>query len=156
MGGNGPLVILDDADLDAAVEATLVACFLNAGQSCTAGERILVHEDVKDEYLGLLTAAIDERIHLGDPFDDATTMGPVNNEPTAAKTERHVRDAVERGAAVRRRRQPRAAARQRPVLRGDGAGRRHATTWRSRARRPSARWCPSRRSDQRATRRSRS
>jgi succinate-semialdehyde dehydrogenase/glutarate-semialdehyde dehydrogenase len=100
MGGNGPLVVMDDADLDAAVAATLTACFLNAGQSCTAGERILVHEEVRDEYLGLLTAAIDKQIRIGDPFDDATTLGPVNNEPTAAKTERHVRDAVEHGAVV--------------------------------------------------------
>jgi succinate-semialdehyde dehydrogenase/glutarate-semialdehyde dehydrogenase len=100
MGGNGPLVILEDADLDKAVEATLVASFLNAGQSCTAGERFLVHEDVKDEYLDRLSKAIEERIRLGDPFDDATTMGPVNNEPTAAKTERHVHEALERGARV--------------------------------------------------------
>ncbi len=100
MGGNGPLVVMDDADLDAAVAATLTACFLNAGQSCTAGERILVHEDVREEYLAPLTAAIDKQIHIGDPFDDATTLGPVNNEPTAAKTERHVRDAVDRGAVV--------------------------------------------------------
>ncbi len=57
MGGNGPLVVMEDADLDKAVAATLVACFLNAGQSCTAGERILVHEDVRDAYLGKLTAA---------------------------------------------------------------------------------------------------
>ena len=48
MGGNGPLVILEDADLDAAVKASLTACFLNAGQSCTAGEWILVHERVQD------------------------------------------------------------------------------------------------------------
>lgn len=100
MGGNGPMVILEDAELDRAVEATLVACFLNAGQSCTAGERILVHEVVKDDYLARLSNAIAERIHLGDPFDDATTMGPVNNEPTAAKTERHVTEALESGAAV--------------------------------------------------------
>jgi succinate-semialdehyde dehydrogenase/glutarate-semialdehyde dehydrogenase len=100
MGGNGPLVIMEDGDLDKAVEATLVASFLNAGQSCTAGERFLVHEEVKDEYLAKLRAAIDERIKLGDPFDEATTMGPVNNEPTAAKTERHVTEALERGATV--------------------------------------------------------
>lgn len=100
MGGNGPLVILEDGDLERAVGATLVASFLNAGQSCTAGERFLVHEDVKDEFVARLSAAIDERIRLGDPFDDATTMGPVNNEPTAAKTERHVTEAVERGASV--------------------------------------------------------
>ena len=100
MGGNGPLVVMDDADLDAAVTATLAACFLNAGQSCTAGERILIHSDVRDEYLGLLTAAIDKQVRIGDPLDDATTLGPLNNEPTAAKTERHVRDAVEHGAVV--------------------------------------------------------
>jgi acyl-CoA reductase-like NAD-dependent aldehyde dehydrogenase len=100
MGGNGPLVVLDDADLDKAVEATLVACFLNAGQSCTAGERILVHRAVHDDYLARLTAAVAARIRLGDPFDDATTMGPVNNEATAAKTERHVAEALERGATL--------------------------------------------------------
>ena len=100
MGGNGPLVVLEDGDLDAAVEATLVACFLNAGQSCTAGERILVREEVHEAYVGKLAAAVAERIHLGDPFDDATTMGPLNNAPVADKTERHVREAVDRGASV--------------------------------------------------------
>ncbi len=100
MGGNGPLVVCEDADLDAAVDATLTACFLNAGQSCTAGERILVHEEVKDDYLARLSKAIDERIRLGDPFDDHTTMGPVNNEPTAEKTERHVGEALDRGATL--------------------------------------------------------
>jgi acyl-CoA reductase-like NAD-dependent aldehyde dehydrogenase len=100
MGGNGPLVVMDDADLDKAVDATLEACFLNAGQSCTAGERLLVHEDVKDDYLARLLAAVGARVRLGDPFDDATTMGPLNNEPTAAKTERHVSDALGRGASL--------------------------------------------------------
>jgi len=100
MGGNGPLVIMDDGDLDKAVEATLTACFLNAGQSCTAGERILVHQAVKDDFVQRLTEAVAQRVHLGDPFDDATTMGPVNNEPTAAKTQRHVDQALEAGATV--------------------------------------------------------
>ena len=100
MGGNGPLVILEDADLDAAVAGTLTACFLNAGQSCTAGERILVHESVHDAYLAKLRIAIDGEIRLGDPFDDATTMGPLNNSPVADKTEQHVADAVDRGAEV--------------------------------------------------------
>ncbi len=100
MGGNGPLVILDDADLDAAVAASLDACFLNAGQSCTAGERLLVHQEVHDDFLGRLTAAMEKRIRLGDPFDDETTLGPLNNEATAEKTERHVADAVERGASL--------------------------------------------------------
>jgi acyl-CoA reductase-like NAD-dependent aldehyde dehydrogenase len=100
MGGNGPLVILEDADIDSAVAGTLTACFLNAGQSCTAGERILVHESVHDAYLAKLRTAIDGEIRLGDPFDDATTMGPLNNSPVADKTEQHVADAVDRGAEV--------------------------------------------------------
>ncbi|HEU4397703.1 MAG TPA: aldehyde dehydrogenase family protein, partial [Actinomycetota bacterium] len=100
MGGNGPLVVLADADLDKAVDATLGACFLNAGQSCTAGERVLVHEDAREDFLARLVSAVGARVRLGDPFDDATTMGPLNNEPTAAKTERHVTEALERGATL--------------------------------------------------------
>ncbi len=100
MGGNGPLVVLADADLEAAAEATLTACYLCAGQSCTAGERILVHRAVQDEFVALLARRVTERILLGDPFDDQTTMGPVNNEPVAEKMDEHVGDAVERGASV--------------------------------------------------------
>jgi succinate-semialdehyde dehydrogenase/glutarate-semialdehyde dehydrogenase len=100
MGGNGPLVVLDDADLDAAVEATLAAAFLCAGQSCTAGERFLVHVDVHDEFLDRLSAAIPRAVRLGDPFADDTTMGPLNNERTAEKMDDHVRDAVGRGATL--------------------------------------------------------
>jgi acyl-CoA reductase-like NAD-dependent aldehyde dehydrogenase len=100
MGGNGPLVVLDDADIEAAVDATLTACYLCAGQSCTAGERILVHRGVQDQFVELLARRVTERILLGDPFDERTTMGPVNNEPVAAKMDEHVGDAVERGASV--------------------------------------------------------
>jgi len=98
MGGNGPVVLLDDGDVDAAVEATGIACFLCAGQSCTAGERILVHRAVYDEYVEKLAKMVSERIILGDPFDDATTMGPLNNEGVAAKMDEHVSDALQRGA----------------------------------------------------------
>ncbi len=100
MGGNGPLVVMDDADVEAAVDATLTACYLCAGQSCTAGERILVHRAARDEFVELLARRVTERILLGDPFDDATTMGPVNNEPVAVKMDEHVGDAVARGASV--------------------------------------------------------
>ncbi|MEX2465073.1 MAG: aldehyde dehydrogenase family protein [Gaiellaceae bacterium] len=100
MGGNGPLVVLDDADVDRAVEATMTASFLCAGQSCTAGELFLVHERVHDEFLDKLAPRIAEEVKLGDPFAEATTMGPLNNEPTAAKMDEHVGDALERGAEL--------------------------------------------------------
>ncbi len=100
MGGNGPVVVLDDADLDRAVEGALAACFLCAGQSCTAGERLLVHEAVRAEFAGRLAAAVRSSVRLGDPFDDATTMGPLNNAGVAAKMDAHVADAVARGASI--------------------------------------------------------
>ena len=100
MGGNGPMVILDDADLEAAAEASLTSAFLGAGQSCTAGERFLVHERVYDAYLEGLSDAIERGITLGDPFDPLTTLGPLNNEPTAEKMDLHISDALEGGAEL--------------------------------------------------------
>jgi acyl-CoA reductase-like NAD-dependent aldehyde dehydrogenase len=100
MGGNGPLVVLDGADVDAAAEAAVSACFLCAGQSCTAGERLLVHEGVRDEFVERLAGKVESGVRLGDPFEAETTMGPLNNEPVAAKMDAHVADAVERGARV--------------------------------------------------------
>jgi len=98
MGGNGPFVVLEDGDVEAAAAASLPAAFLCAGQSCTAGERFLVHERLHEEFLDALATGIAREIRLGDPFDEATTMGPLNNEPTAEKVDRHVEDAIERGA----------------------------------------------------------
>jgi acyl-CoA reductase-like NAD-dependent aldehyde dehydrogenase len=100
LGGNGPMVVLDDADVEAAAEASLVASFLCAGQSCTAGERFLVHEAVHDEFVAAVQSAVARSIRLGDPLAEETTMGPLNNEPTALKMDEHVADALERGAQV--------------------------------------------------------
>jgi acyl-CoA reductase-like NAD-dependent aldehyde dehydrogenase len=100
LGGNGPMVILQDADLGLAAEASLEAAYLCAGQSCTAGERFLVHAAVRAEFTERVVALTKDRIRLGDPFDPGTTMGPLNNEPTAAKFDAHVGGAVARGARV--------------------------------------------------------
>jgi acyl-CoA reductase-like NAD-dependent aldehyde dehydrogenase len=100
MGGNGPLVVMDDADVGAAVDAAISACFLCAGQSCTAGELLLVHEAVRGEFVKGLAARVARDVRLGDPFAEGTTMGPLNNEPVAAKMDEHVRDAERRGASV--------------------------------------------------------
>ena len=100
MGGNGPMVVLDDADLDAAADASLTSAFLCAGQSCTAGERFLVQEGVYDAFLERLQVGMEREIQLGDPFAPETTLGPLNNEPTAQKMDRHVSDALDRGAEL--------------------------------------------------------
>jgi len=100
LGGNGPMVVLADADLGLAADAALEAAYLCAGQSCTAGERFLVHRSVRAEFVERVVAATKSRVVLGDPFDAATTMGPLNNEPTAAKFDRHIADALARGARI--------------------------------------------------------
>jgi acyl-CoA reductase-like NAD-dependent aldehyde dehydrogenase len=100
LGGNGPIVVLDDADLDLAAEATVTACFLCAGQSCTAGERLLVHKDVREAFVAKVARLVTERAVLGDPFDVRTSMGPLNNDGVAQKMDEHVADALERGAEV--------------------------------------------------------
>jgi acyl-CoA reductase-like NAD-dependent aldehyde dehydrogenase len=100
MGGNGPLVVLDDANLDAAADAAIAACFLCAGQSCTAGERLLVQEAVREEFVARLAERTAARSQLGDPLAEGTQMGPLNNEGVAAKMDAHVQDAVDRGARV--------------------------------------------------------
>ncbi|HLW45038.1 MAG TPA: aldehyde dehydrogenase family protein, partial [Acidimicrobiales bacterium] len=100
LGGNGPMVVLADADLDLAARAALEAAYLCAGQSCTAGERFLVEAPVVDGFVERVVELTRAEVRLGDPFDSATTMGPLNNEPTAEKFDRHVADAVDRGARV--------------------------------------------------------
>ncbi len=100
MGGNGPLVVLDGADVSAAAAAAVSACFLCAGQSCTAGERLLVQERVRDEFVERLAGVVEAEVRLGDPFAAETTMGPLNNDAVAGKMDEHVGDAVARGARV--------------------------------------------------------
>jgi acyl-CoA reductase-like NAD-dependent aldehyde dehydrogenase len=100
LGGNGPLVVLEDADLDLATTATLEAAYLCAGQSCTAGERFLVHRSVRAEFVERVAEATRAEVRLGDPFEASTTMGPLNNESVAAKFDRHVSDALENGARL--------------------------------------------------------
>src|SRR5207253_7368954 len=82
LGGNGPIIVFADADLERAVQGTITGCFLCAGQSCTAGERILVEEGASDEFVALLEREVG-RLRLGDPFAPETTLGPLNNAGVA-------------------------------------------------------------------------
>lgn len=100
LGGNGPFVVLDDADLDLAIPAALWSSFYNAGQACTAAERFLVQDAVYEEFAERLTAATEAEINLGDPLDEACVIGPLNNQQVAGKMDAHVADATARGATV--------------------------------------------------------
>jgi succinate-semialdehyde dehydrogenase/glutarate-semialdehyde dehydrogenase len=99
LGGNGPTIVLDDADIDEAAVRIARGCYTNAGQICTATERILVQERVHDRFVERLVGE-SEKVRLGDPFDESTTMGPLNNEPTAEKMDAHLQDALARGAEI--------------------------------------------------------
>jgi succinate-semialdehyde dehydrogenase/glutarate-semialdehyde dehydrogenase len=99
LGGNGPLVILDDADVDKAVATAMSDCFYQAGQVCTAGERVLVHEKVHDEFVEKLAAKVAE-LKVGDPLDESTDMGPLSDVRILDKVVRHVEDARAKGASI--------------------------------------------------------
>jgi acyl-CoA reductase-like NAD-dependent aldehyde dehydrogenase len=97
--GNGPVVVCADADLELAAKGAVFGGFFCAGQVCCATERVLVDRRVHDDFLA---AVVKEAATwaLGDPFDDSTLVGPMNNEPTAEKMDRHLEDAVDKGANV--------------------------------------------------------
>jgi succinate-semialdehyde dehydrogenase/glutarate-semialdehyde dehydrogenase len=97
--GNGPVIVCEDADLERAAQGAVFGGFFCAGQVCCATERVLVHEGVHDEFLNEVVEAA-AAWRLGDPFDDGTLVGPMNNEPTATKMDRHLEDAVVKGANV--------------------------------------------------------
>ena len=99
MSGNGPTIVTADANVATAAELAVYGAYYNAGQVCCATERVIVVDEVHDEFVEHAVAAAGDVV-LGDPFDEATTMGPLNNEPTASKMDAHLADARERGAEI--------------------------------------------------------
>jgi acyl-CoA reductase-like NAD-dependent aldehyde dehydrogenase len=97
--GNGPVIVCADADVAAAAKGAVFGGFFCAGQVCCATERVLVDKRVHEDFLSAVVSEA-EGWKLGDPFDDDTLVGPMNNEPTARKMDAHVADAVEKGAEV--------------------------------------------------------
>jgi succinate-semialdehyde dehydrogenase/glutarate-semialdehyde dehydrogenase len=97
--GNGPVIVCADADLEAAAKGAVFGGFFCAGQVCCATERVLVDKKVHDDFLAAVVNEA-EGWKLGDPFDEDTLVGPMNNEPTARKMDAHLEDAVAKGAQI--------------------------------------------------------
>jgi succinate-semialdehyde dehydrogenase/glutarate-semialdehyde dehydrogenase len=97
--GNGPVIVCADADLDAAAKGAVFGGFFCAGQVCCASERVLVDKRIHDDFLSAVVKKA-EGWRLGDPFDEETLVGPMNNEPTASKMDAHLEDALEKGAEI--------------------------------------------------------
>ena len=79
LGGKAPVIVFDDADIAKAVEGIAIAGYFNAGQDCTAATRVLVHERIHDEFVAAMVAYVKANVATGDPHDDHTFYGPVNN-----------------------------------------------------------------------------
>jgi len=99
MGGHSPAIVFGDADLPAAATGVAAAKFANAGQSCIAINRLYVHQSVHEEFLPLLLDKVFGLL-VGHGAAEGTTIGPLIDFPSLDKVERHVADAVKRGATV--------------------------------------------------------
>jgi succinate-semialdehyde dehydrogenase/glutarate-semialdehyde dehydrogenase len=99
LGGNAPFVVFDDADIDAAVEGLMVAKFRNGGQTCVSPNRVYVHARVHDAFVDKLAARVGA-LKVGPAANADSQVGPMINARAVDKIDRHVRDALERGARV--------------------------------------------------------
>ncbi|SFE56794.1 NAD-dependent succinate-semialdehyde dehydrogenase [Alteribacillus iranensis] len=99
LGGHAPIIVLDDADIDKAVQGTLASKFRNSGQTCICGNRIYVHARIYDEFVTRFTAAVED-LKLGNGMDQGVNVGPLINLDGVEKVQNHVQDAVEKGAEV--------------------------------------------------------
>ncbi|MFP3609902.1 NAD-dependent succinate-semialdehyde dehydrogenase [Paraburkholderia sp. DD10] len=99
LGGNAPLIVFDDADVDAAVKGALAAKYRNAGQACVAANRILVQSGVYDRFARKLAEAT-AALRVGNGMHEGVVQGPLINEDAVRKVEEHISDALRKGARV--------------------------------------------------------
>lgn len=99
LGGNAPLIVFEDADLDVAVEGTMLAKMRNLGEACTAANRIYVHDNVKAAFIEKLSASM-SALKVGDGLDPSVDVGPLVNAETRSKVAEFVEDAVAKGATL--------------------------------------------------------
>jgi succinate-semialdehyde dehydrogenase/glutarate-semialdehyde dehydrogenase len=99
LGGNGPLLVFEDADIDRAAQAAARGAFGNAGQICAATGRVLAHRAIAEPLARKIVEYAGNHV-LGDAFQQGVTMGPLNNPGVATKVAEHVEDARAQGATV--------------------------------------------------------
>ncbi|MFI7483972.1 NAD-dependent succinate-semialdehyde dehydrogenase [Kocuria sp. M1R5S2] len=99
LGGNGPLLVFEDADIDKAVAGAMAAKMRNMGEACTAANRLLVHESVAEEFVTKLAEKM-SALTVGNGVDEGVTVGPLVEAKARDSVEEFVADAVSRGAEV--------------------------------------------------------
>ncbi|MEC7489924.1 MAG: NADP-dependent succinate-semialdehyde dehydrogenase [Pseudomonadota bacterium] len=99
LGGNAPFIVFNDADIDEAIDGAMASKFRNTGQTCVCANRILVQNDVYEEFSKKLSDAV-EKMRIGDGLEGETEQGPLIDMAAVAKVEEHIEDAVSKGAQV--------------------------------------------------------
>ncbi len=99
LGGKDPFIICDDVDIEIAAEGAVWAACLNAGQVCTSAERFYVMQNIADDFVEASKGYV-EGLNVGDPMDERTDIGPLINAPGRDKVERHVGEALQKGAKL--------------------------------------------------------
>jgi acyl-CoA reductase-like NAD-dependent aldehyde dehydrogenase len=99
LGGKDPFIICDDVDIEIAAEGAVWAACLNAGQVCTSAERFYVMQNIADDFVEASKSYV-EGLNVGDPMDERTDIGPLINAGGREKVERHVGEALQRGAKL--------------------------------------------------------
>jgi succinate-semialdehyde dehydrogenase / glutarate-semialdehyde dehydrogenase len=99
LGGNAPLIVFDDADVDVAVEGAIASKFRNTGQTCVCANRILVQDGIYDAFVERFADAV-RALRVGNGFDDGVEQGPLIDDAAVAKVEEHIEDALAAGATV--------------------------------------------------------
>src|SRR5699024_3382130 len=99
LGGHAPLIVLDDADLEVAVQGVIDSKFRNTGQTCVCANRIYVQSGIYDAFVERFSEKVKE-LNVGDALDESVDIGPLINQDGLEKVMRHVEDAVDKGAKV--------------------------------------------------------
>lgn len=99
LGGNAPLIVFEDADLDVAVSGAMGSKFRNAGQTCVCANRIFVHQDIHHEFVSRLKQKVEE-LKVGEGNHEGINVGPLINKKAIDKVEQLVTQAVESGAQI--------------------------------------------------------
>ena len=99
LGGNAPLIVFEDADLDKAVQGAMLAKYRNAGQTCVCANRIYVHKNVYAAFTEKFVAAV-KALKVGNGLEDGVQIGPLINEKSVVKAEKLIEEACSKGAQV--------------------------------------------------------
>ena len=99
LGGNAPLIVFDDCDMEQAVQGAMASKYRNAGQTCVSANRILVQDSVYDEFASRFAQAVGE-LEVGSGLSEGVTQGPLIDMAAVEKVEEHIQDAIDKGARL--------------------------------------------------------